>query len=589
MLTGSFASLEDKLFHAIFDRIMQLNLSKKSLASLKEFKSSLSKIEPNNVIELVTRSQSAIEESNLKFGGLIIVIDELGKFVEYAGKNQSDIYLLQSLAELSVVNSKTPLFFIGMLHQTLDYYAKELDIQTKNEWRKIQGRFEEITFIESIEQTIRIIARAMLPSFSQSQDNQVKRDLKSSAQGIVDNKIFANLSKIRETVNFFHAVYPLHPVTAILLPILAQKLGQNERTVFTYLGSAEQFGFQDQIANIDFPSMIMPSALFDYFVTNQASYIYDHFTHKRWLEVLDAIERLGDSDELTLNLLKTIGLLNIVGSNSNLRSSKEFLQSIFPESDIANSLKALETKSIITFRSFNNEYRVWQGSDFDFDAALSHELAQLDSFELSKEINELMSPVPLVAKKYSVESGSLRIIPSMYLTEKEFLESSNEQISHSPRVIYMLKDNQKLSPKTLKLINNLPEHIITLDINSDLSIERQVKELKALRVIFTTYDSIQSDPIARRELSDQIDHRQTSVAKTLKKISDPSYSTWYWRGSKLKLNSQIAAQAQLSKILESLYPKCPVIKNELINRDFISSQGQSARTKLMKDMLNNRS
>ena len=104
----------------------------------------------------------------------------------------------------------------------------------KNEWRKIQGRFEEITFVESIEQTIRIISRAIIQTFSKSQTADLKRVIKQPVQGVLDSKIFPNLLKIRESVEFFHAAYPLHPVTAILLPILAQKLGQNERTVFIF-------------------------------------------------------------------------------------------------------------------------------------------------------------------------------------------------------------------------------------------------------------------------------------------------------------------------------------------------------------------
>ena len=61
-----------------------------------------------------------------------------------------------------------------------------------------------------------------------------------------------------------------------------------------------------------------------------------------------------------------------------------------------------------------------------------------------------------------------------------------------------------------------------LDVNSDLRIESQVKELKALKIIYSTYDEIQSDSIARKELSDQIDHGQNSLVTSLTKLLDPS-------------------------------------------------------------------
>lgn len=588
MLTGSYASLEIELFNAIEASLTKLKFTKKYQTKIDELlKSAGNNPGPNDVISLVKLVQASIVESQSPCSGIIIAIDELGKFVEYAGKNQGDIYLLQSLAELSVTASKAPIFFIGMLHQTLDFYAKELDAQTKNEWRKIQGRFEEITFVESIEQTIRIISRAIIQTFSKSQTADLKRVIKQPVQGVLDSKIFPNLLKIRESVEFFHAAYPLHPVTAILLPILAQKLGQNERTVFTYLGSSEQYGFQAQIAELNYPDSILPAALFDYFVTNQASYIYDHYTHKRWLEVLDAIDRLGDADVSVVKTLKTIGLLNIVGSSSNLRCSKEFLEIIFEKKELTKSLSLLEKKSIITYRSFNNEYRVWQGSDFDFEQSLSHELAQLESFDLAHELNSLMPPLPLVAKRYSVTSGTLRTIPSQYLAESMLISGLDVDQS-TPQAFLLLKNSQKLKPAALKIIKDLPENIIVLDVSSDLGIEIQTKELKALRVIYSTYDEIQADPIAKKELSDQIDHRQTSITATLKKLMNPRFSSWYWKGEKLKIQSNVEAQAKLSWILESIYSKSPVIRNELVNRDQVSGQGQSARIKLMKDMLNKR-
>ena len=66
------------------------------------------------------------------------------------------------------------------------------------------------------------------------------------------------MNKIREGVNFFSEVFPFHPLTAYILPLLAQKLAQNERTVFTFLGSSETFGFQDLTKELDFPDLVMP-------------------------------------------------------------------------------------------------------------------------------------------------------------------------------------------------------------------------------------------------------------------------------------------------------------------------------------------
>ena len=89
--------------------------------------------------------------------------------------------------------------------------------------------------------------------------------------------------------------------------------------------------------------------MYDYFVTNQASSVFDHFTHKQWVIVGEAINRLGDVEANTVNILKTIGLLNIVGASQNLKASNEILETIYPKKVLLQGLETLQKKSIITF------------------------------------------------------------------------------------------------------------------------------------------------------------------------------------------------------------------------------------------------
>ena len=53
-------------------------------------------------------------------------------------------------------------------------------------------------------------------------------------------------------------------------------------------------------------------------------------------------------------------------------------------------LATLESKSLIIYRKFNNEYRIWQGSDFDFESSIRNELDQLHSFDLASDLNEIL-------------------------------------------------------------------------------------------------------------------------------------------------------------------------------------------------------
>ncbi|MBK8605115.1 MAG: hypothetical protein IPN87_19385 [Saprospiraceae bacterium] len=119
----------------------------------------------------------------------------------------------------------------------------------------------------------------------------------------------------------------------MILPTLCQKVAQNERTLFSYLGSQEYFGFKDGIKRLKHVGeWVLPWEVFEYFIENQPSATTDHITHRRWAEVITATERLGDADHLEGQLLKTIGLFNIIGSQAGFKASGELLDLCFPKS-----------------------------------------------------------------------------------------------------------------------------------------------------------------------------------------------------------------------------------------------------------------
>ena len=591
LLTGSYESLTKKLFNSLALEIENSLLEKRLKNKLLKFhKDELDLTSSDDLIEFLKLLQASIIQSKKDIKGISITIDELGKHVEYAGSNQKDgdIYVLQKIAEHCVSESDAPIFFNVMLHQGIEFYAKELDKETKAEWRKIQGRFEEISFIEGPEQSMRVIAKALKQDLKANQLARIKKDLKVPVQALLKAKIFPNMNKIREGVNFFSEVFPFHPLTAYILPLLAQKLAQNERTVFTFLGSSETFGFQDLIKEIDFPGVVMPHHIFDYFVNNQGSYIFDHLTHKRWIEVLNAIDRAGDQDVKALNILKTIGLLNIIGTLANLRSSHDLLSIIYGSKVLDKSLKALQAKSLITYRKHSDEYKVWQGSDFDLESALSRELDQFEDFDIANELNKLVNPLPLVAKKYSIESHTLRYFKTSYISDSHFVNLDNDSYSSEPELYILLKQN-KVKEKDLSIkYKELPSSVLILEVNSKNIFDSNAKELKALKNIYKTSEEITNDPIAKKEISDQIDHLERRLSNTLKGVTQSTDLTWIHNSKKLNIKNHLDIQAELSRILKDIYSESPILKNELINRDNISAQGQSARTRLIKMMASQR-
>ena len=93
-------------------------------------------------------------------GGLIVFIDEMGKFLESAAYDGSDIYFFQQLAEIAS-RSNNRLIVVGILHQAFEEYAHRLSRESRDEWAKIQGRFVDLAVNAGGDEQIELLSRAI--------------------------------------------------------------------------------------------------------------------------------------------------------------------------------------------------------------------------------------------------------------------------------------------------------------------------------------------------------------------------------------------------------------------------------------------
>ena len=101
--------------------------------------------------------------------GLILILDELGKFFEFAALHpqRQDVFLLQRLAETASRSGDEPLFIVCLLHQGFNAYADYLNQSAQREWEKVAGRFDEIVFNQPVEQIAYLISSALNVNTSQ--------------------------------------------------------------------------------------------------------------------------------------------------------------------------------------------------------------------------------------------------------------------------------------------------------------------------------------------------------------------------------------------------------------------------------------
>ncbi len=554
---------------------------------------------PPQASEITVLFEAATRAIRNKNGqGLLLVIDELGKFLEYATQHplHGDVFVLQTLAEFATRSDHTPVFLITILHQAFEQYAHRAAKSQREEWAKVQGRFEDIAFVEPADQVLRLIGSA------------IKKTSIGDAQNVASpptprlKPSHLNADEFRQLMA---DCLPLHPTVALVIGSVFRRFAQNERSLFAFLSSSEPYGLQEFLSTQRYDGNVLPTLsladLYDYLNTAIGNRLAASRDGDKWVEIEMAIHRLTDPSITTVKLIKTIGLLGIVGEVSpNLKASKQTLRYSMGEypptfaTEFETALKTLERRSIVTYRRYNDAYTLWEGSDIDIETLFHQAERHLDPNErLTTYLSALVPPRPLIARRHLFETGTLRYFTPMYTDLENFDLSLNEPLNAADgSVLYTLPEDEherdQLAEKASGENVAARSELLIAIPSSTQFLRDAVTELACLNYISENTPQLEGDAIARRELSIRQLTAERNIANQLAFIfgdGDEAPCKWFHNGKPAPINSQRDRNEHLSKICDDIYRKTPIIRNELINRRKISGAVTTARKKLIQAML----
>ena len=400
---------------------------------------------------------------------------------------------------------------------------------------------------------------------------------------------------------------PLHPTVALVVGSIFRRFAQNERSLFAFLSSSEPYGLQDFLSDRRYDSSAMPTFsiadLYDYLNTTIGNRLYASRDGDKWVEIEMAINRLTDPSPTTVRLIKTIGLLSIVGEvSTNLKASKHILRYALDDhtegfaKEFETALKTLERRSIVTYRRYNDVYALWECSDIDIETMLHEAEGHLDPNErLMMYLSKLSPPRPLIARRHLFEKGTLRYFIVRY-TDLENLDTVlSEPLGEADGlVLYTLPTgehevNQLVEKASGEDTADRKEVLIAIP-SSIRFLRDAVTELACLQWIWEHTPELEGDTVARRELSARWVEAERDVSDQLTAIFAGDHEApcrWFHEGRQVGINSQRTRNEQLSKICDEVYHETPFIRNELINRRKISGAVTTARKKLIQAMLEN--
>jgi len=522
--------------------------------------------------------------------GVLLVIDELGKFLESSAQTGGDIYFYQQLAE-AACRTRGKLVVVGILHQAFEQYATRLGRDARDEWAKVQGRFIDISLAAGSDEVIDLIGKAIdSTGISHPETRPVAETI---ARSIGERRP----SLCKDLDARLDHCWPLHPITAVLLgPSSRRRFGQNERSIFGFLNSVEPMGFRDFLESrpAESFSYYWPWQFWDYMRANLEPAILASPDGHRWALGVEAVERTESKGEAThVSLVKTIAVIELFRNGSGLAADDAALAACFPEDPqgaITSALEDLAKWSIIVYRRHLTAWGIYAGSDFDIEAATAQARSEVDADEL-QVIEGLRDLTPVLAKRTYQETGAMRFLQRSivrsdsieeYLTTRKVLPGScGEFVLMIPSRETTLRSSQMLARK---LASTRGEEGVIIGVPREANrIAEEARELYALQRVYTTRTELESDKVAARE----IDARIVALKSEVEDLLRDSFSTakWYWHSNGAETIESKSLSMIASAVAEARYPDAPILLSELINRDSPSSNSVKARRDLMHRML----
>ena len=519
---------------------------------------------------------------------VVLIVDEMGKFLEHEAQANGDIFIFQLLAELAS-RSAGKLILVGILHQAIDQYGAALSRSLQDEWSKIQGRFSDVAISPPGEEQLELIAQA-INGKGPPDDSDASFSLVAEMLGKNRPLDEAALeAQLRQS-------FPLHPSVACLLgPLSRRRFGQNQRSIFGFLNSTERGGFRDFLSQASYPELYTPEDFWEYLRSNLDAAITSSSDGHRWavaIEGVDRCEGTGGTHE-HLAVLKTVAVIDLFKERSGIRPNRELINACVQLSseNLDGILEDLVNWSLITERNFSDSFVLYAGSDFNVAQEIEDAIAQLEDIDPSA-ITRMSGLQPVLAKRHYHETGALRWFDQIPLPASEavdFAQSYKPSGATCGAFVVLLPTEGESETDLKRIQGDVLKAAGQFDIvpgvvpRADLLLDR-LKEAQALELLRERHPALLTDKVAEKEVEERLTGAQLSLRNLFEGVFDEI--KWRYSTRKSEAPAQRSELSELASILAAKrFKQSPTIKNELLNRVRPSASAVAAQNSLLKAMV----
>ena len=523
--------------------------------------------------------------------GLLLLIDEMGRYVEFAVSNpgREDPSVFQQLAEQAGGARSNGLAVVGFLHHRFGDYVATLGDWLEGEWRRSSERYEEIVFHESHEQLLYLLSEALVTR--RPHIGTVRSAARSHYRMAGERGLFT--LKCDELVEIGEHLYPFHPGAVACLWSCSRRFGQNERSVFAFLQSSEPFGYQEFAHRTGYGSenWYRIDDVYDHLASQGSLRFQSRDREKRWEMGQDALLVCGDLPVEARRVLKAVNLIAVLEPIPGLAAEVNTLAWLLgcDQDDVRKVLDELEKRGVIHRRESQADWSLWSYSSVDLDQWMDKAKAAVPEMRrLDEELSRVTSLRPIVAQRHYHRSGTLRSFAVQIGGETGETCSGTDGLV-VVRPTYPDEEPARVRQEAARISKRLGSLAVVRVqpiVSGHLATAR---DLACWRWVRASCGELRIDDFARAEVERRIRDLENALRGHMLPFDQASAAEpgveWLHEGHVVRIESRAELNRFLSKVCDRTFDKAPILRNELVNRDKLSSAVAAARMRLLGLML----
>lgn len=536
------------------------------------------------------------------YTGVYVIYDEFSKFLEanISEASVSDTKMLQDFAEKCNRSGTAQMHLLLISHKEISNYIDTLPKQKVDGWRGVSERFRHVHLNNNFSQTYEIIASVIhkTPHLWGPFCEKYNDAFEGLAHRYSNHALFSELG-VAGLGQIIRACYPLHPVSTFILPRLSECVAQNERTLFTFLsanGTATLPSFLDHYDDDAF-RVITPDLIYDYFEPLFKKEVYSSDLYKTYQLTNTILSKLAEGS-LERKIVKTIALIYILEQFEKLTPTRDELVGIFSVSytvpEVENAIDNLVSKEFVVYLKRSNNYlRLKQTSGVDIHQKIKDMVAsQKGKHTIKDTLNRANFDNCIYPSRYNDEREMTRYFSFVFVDESEVAVDTNWIIKGEnipgDGVIY------GIIPSSHESINAVRATVIDTSKQTKQAIfilPKKYVEIASVVAEFNAVSLLRDAAVDDRILFDEYeviyeDLREV-IAAFIKGYTQPETfkSHYFHNGVECSISRKAALTGLLSDICDEVFSMAPVINNEAINRDEITSVAHNSRSKIISALL----